>query len=61
MGKRSFEKVGAATHIGKERETGFFLRIKEFSWGSGEGPSGRRGWWIMEEIQKVFLKRAEQA
>ena len=25
MGKRSFEKVGAATHIGKEAKTRFFL------------------------------------
>ena len=31
MGKRSFEKVGAATHIGKEREAGFFLELKSFA------------------------------
>ena len=59
--KRSSEKVGATTHIRKEKDAGFFLRIKEFWWGSGEGPLGRRGWWIMEEIRKVFLERAEQA
>ena len=28
--KRSFEKVGATTHIGKERDAGFFLELKSF-------------------------------
>ena len=32
VGKRSFEEVGIAAHIGKEVEAGFFFRIKEFWW-----------------------------
>ena len=36
VGNRSFEEVGVVAHIGKEAETQFFFRIKEFWWGSGK-------------------------